>query len=189
VRRPGRGRPRLRPVLAGKSIRSAIPGDPRWRGRLSPPARAANRADVVPPPGTLRQGGHRLVPGVALRYAGEIAVNHCAPDAQQSELLDAFSTSQEPLSRYAHIHCWHTDEKFSKHHFMSGRYTLEDAQDLDLNVVRDYCMAMSFRSLGDLKALEGFKDKPRREGVEHAQHQPEELAPVAASVALQRPLQ
>jgi hypothetical protein len=184
VRRPGRGRPRLRPVLAGKSIRSAIPGDPRWRGRLSPPARAANRADVVPPPGTLRQGGHRLVPGVALRYAGEIAVNHCAPDAQQSELLDAFSTSQEPLSRYAHIHCWHTDDKFSKHHFMSGRYTPEDAQDLDLQVVRDYCMAMSFRSLGDLEALQRVEDKPRRDVVEQAQHQPEERAPLAASVAV-----
>ena len=53
--------------------------------------------------------------GVASLYAGEIAVNHCAPDAQRSELLDASSTSQEPISRYAHIHCWHTDEKFSKH--------------------------------------------------------------------------
>jgi hypothetical protein len=77
----------------------------------------------------------------------------------------------------------HTDEKFSKHHFMSGRYTLEDAQDLDLHVVRDYCMAMSFRSLGDLKALQGVEDMPRRNVVEHAQHLPEELAPVAASVA------
>jgi Sec-independent protein translocase protein TatA len=95
--------------------------------------------------------------GVALLYAGEIAVNHCAPDAQRSELLEGFSTSQEPLSRYAHIHCWHTDEKFSKHHFMSGRYSPEDAQDLDLHVVRDYCMALSFRSLGDLKALQGVE--------------------------------
>ena len=95
--------------------------------------------------------------GVASLYAGEIAVNHCAPDAQRSELLDASSTSQEPLSRYPHIHCWHTDEKFSKHDFMSGRYTPEDAQDLDLHVVRDYCMAMSFRSLADLKALQGVE--------------------------------
>jgi hypothetical protein len=53
---------------------------------------------------------------------------------------------------------WHTGEKFSKHAFMGGRYTLEDARDLDLNVVRDYCMAMSFRSLGDLKALESVDD-------------------------------
>ena len=88
--------------------------------------------------------------GVSLLYAGEIAVNHCAPGAKQSELLDGLSTSHEPVSRYAHIHCWHTDDKFSKHHFMSGRYTLEDARDLDLDVVSDYCMALSFRSLGDL---------------------------------------
>jgi hypothetical protein len=66
---------------------------------------------------------------------------------------------------------------------MSGRYTPEDAQDLDIHVVRDYCMALSFRSLGDLKALQGVEDKPRRDVVEHAQHQPEERAPVAASVA------
>ena len=88
--------------------------------------------------------------GVTLLYAGEIAVNHCAPDAQQSALLDAGSTSQESVSRCAHIHCWHTDDKFSKHAFMGGRYTPEDARDLDLDLVSDFCMAMSFRSLGDL---------------------------------------
>ena len=88
--------------------------------------------------------------GVALLYAGEIAVNHCAPDAQRSALLDAHSTSQEPVSSCAHIHCWHTDDRFSKHAFMGGRYTLADARGLDLAVIRDYCMAMSFRSLGDL---------------------------------------
>jgi len=90
--------------------------------------------------------------GVSLLYAGEIAVNHCAPDAQRSELLDATSTTAEPISRYAHIHCWHTDDKFSKHAFMCGRYTPEDAQHLTLSVVRDFCMAMSFRSLSDLEA-------------------------------------
>ena len=88
--------------------------------------------------------------GVTLLYAGEIAVNHCAPDAKLSALLDAVSTMRESVSHCAHIHCWHTDDKFSKHHFMSGRYTPEDARDLDLDVVSDYCMAMSFRSLGDL---------------------------------------
>lgn len=87
---------------------------------------------------------------VSLLYAGEIAVNHCVPDARRSELLDGPNTSSEPVSRYAHIHCWHTDDKFSKHAFGDGKYTLDDARDLDLEVVRDYCMAMSFRSLGDL---------------------------------------
>ena len=91
--------------------------------------------------------------GVALLYAGEIAVNHCAPDAQRSALLDSLSTSREPTSRSVHIHCWHTDEKFSKHWFTAGRYTHADARDLDLDVARDYCMAMSFRSLRDLESV------------------------------------
>ena len=90
--------------------------------------------------------------GVSLLYAGEIAVNHCAPDARRSDLLDAHSTSPEPTSRFPHIHCWHTDEKFSKHFFMSGRYTSADTLGLDLDVIRDYCLAMSFRSLDDLRA-------------------------------------
>lgn len=90
--------------------------------------------------------------GVSTMYAGEIAVNHCAPAAQPTELLDAFSTSREPISRYAHIHCWHTDEKFSKHWFMSGCYTPEDARSLDVSVIADYCMALSFQSLEDRPA-------------------------------------
>jgi hypothetical protein len=88
--------------------------------------------------------------GVTLLYAGEIAVNHCAPDAMQSVLLDAGTTSRESVARFPHLHCWHTDDKFSKHAFMCGRYTLEDARDLDLDIVNDYCLAMSFRALGDL---------------------------------------
>lgn len=86
--------------------------------------------------------------GVALLYAGEIAVNHCAPEVHRTTLLDGFSTSAEPTVSYAHIHCWHTPDRFSKHAFMAGKYTLADAENLDLHVARDYCMAMSFRSIG-----------------------------------------
>jgi hypothetical protein len=89
--------------------------------------------------------------GVSALYAGEIAVNHCAPGGRQSELLDASSTSDAPIDRYPHVHCWHTSEKFSKHAFMSGRYAPQDWQGLDVNVIRDYCMEMSMRSLKDLK--------------------------------------
>lgn len=85
--------------------------------------------------------------GVALKYAGEIAVNHCAPDAQRSELLDAPSTSSESIDRYAHIHCWHTDQMFSKHTFMRGGYARDDTKTLDKNVIRDYCLALSVQSL------------------------------------------
>ena len=33
---------------------------------------------------------------------------------------------------------------------MTGRYTRDDAQDLDLDVIRDYCMALSFASAAEL---------------------------------------
>ena len=92
---------------------------------------------------------------VALLYAGEIAVNHCAPDAERTALLDGSNTGRTPTRSVAHIHCWHTDEKFSKHAFRDGRYTLDDVRDADLEVVSDYCMAMSFRSLGDVEAPVG----------------------------------
>ena len=85
--------------------------------------------------------------GVALRYAAEVAVNHSAPDAQRSELLDAPSTSEEPIARYPHIHCWHTDRPFSKHAFMGGGYSREEAQRLDLSIVRDFCLELSLRSV------------------------------------------
>jgi hypothetical protein len=88
--------------------------------------------------------------GVALKYAAEIAVNHCAPDAQRSELLDAPSTSDEPIARSPHIHCWHTDQRFSKHRFMAGGYSREDIQDSDVSIVKHYCLAMSLLSLKEL---------------------------------------
>ena len=92
---------------------------------------------------------------VALLYAGEIAVNHCAPDAKRTALLDGSNTGGQPTLSYAHIHCWHTDQKFSKHAFFGGHYTLDDVRGANLSVVSEYCMAMAFRSLGDLEAPVG----------------------------------
>lgn len=88
--------------------------------------------------------------GVSLLYASEVAVNHCAPDAQRSDLLDGSSTTPESIYVRPHIHCWATEEKFSKHRFMAGGYTPEDAQNLNMRIVRDYCMAHSFASLAEL---------------------------------------
>jgi hypothetical protein len=85
--------------------------------------------------------------GVAGMYAAEIAINHCAPLGQCSDLVDSVSTSVRPTDRYPHIHCWHTDQRFSKHWFMSGGYAGEHPDDLDLDLVRDYCLAIPLRSL------------------------------------------
>jgi hypothetical protein len=50
--------------------------------------------------------------GVASMYSGEIAVNHRAPEAIKSDLLDVASTSPLPIEHVPHIHCWHAREKF-----------------------------------------------------------------------------
>jgi glycosyltransferase involved in cell wall biosynthesis len=88
--------------------------------------------------------------GVAHLYAAEVAVNHCAPDGQRSSLLDAVSTSRDSIDRLPHIHSAHTDEIFSKHAFAAGRYRHVKEADLGLETVRDYCLAMSLRSLDDV---------------------------------------
>jgi hypothetical protein len=93
--------------------------------------------------------------GVTSLYASEIAINHCAPDATKTFQLDYGSDRPEPVRNFAHLHCWHTDNKFSKHWFMSRRYTEEDdAKNLDLEIIPDYAMEMSFRSLRDLERSE-----------------------------------
>jgi glycosyltransferase involved in cell wall biosynthesis len=85
--------------------------------------------------------------GVVTRYAGEIAVNHCAPDAQRSDLLDASSASTASIDRYPHIHCWTTDQMFSKHAFMAGRYVNENVHELDVSIIKNYSLALSVLSL------------------------------------------
>jgi Glycosyl transferase family 2 len=88
--------------------------------------------------------------GVALKYAAEIAINHCAPHAERSVLLDASSASTEPITRIPHIHCQHTDELFSKHAFMAGIYAAVDPDDLDMQVIREYCLGLAVRSVKSL---------------------------------------
>jgi len=88
--------------------------------------------------------------GVAQMYAAEIAINHCAPGASRTDQLDMFSTSRRSVRDYPHIHCWHTDEDFSKHRFMAGGYSASDARNLNLDIIADYALEMSFRSLPDM---------------------------------------
>jgi hypothetical protein len=85
--------------------------------------------------------------GVSLLYASEIAINHLVPNAMKTDQLDAFSTHRKPIESFAHIHCWHTDDKFSKHWFYLDRYTQADAMNLDLNIIPDYAMEMSVRAI------------------------------------------
>lgn len=85
--------------------------------------------------------------GVSTMYASEIALNHLVPDLEgPSELLDFFSTSTESTQNYPHVHCWHTNELFSKFEWETGSYQHYNLNDLNPGIIREYCLMMALRS-------------------------------------------
>jgi len=63
--------------------------------------------------------------GVALLYAGEIAINWHFPEAADFTTVkfDGPTTASEPMpENWAHLHCWHTDNQFSKFWFYNDKY-------------------------------------------------------------------
>tara|TARA_X000001036_G_C20680800_1_gene805860 strand:+ start:984 stop:1856 length:873 start_codon:yes stop_codon:yes gene_type:complete len=60
--------------------------------------------------------------GVILLYAGHLAINSSGLNITKTDKLDYYSTSNNEVSEYYTLHCWHTDTFFSKHWFMNNRY-------------------------------------------------------------------
>jgi hypothetical protein len=85
--------------------------------------------------------------GVTLLYAAELAINDMLNASEFVSLRDRIdyeSTSGAALDANGgipHIHCWHTEERFSKIKFKDGLYTPDkfNETDLDITIVRDYC--------------------------------------------------
>ena len=85
--------------------------------------------------------------GVSLLYATEIAVNHLVPSFTAPLIdLDFSSASTGRVDNYPHIHCYHTKDMFSKFECYEGRYDDMREEELDLSVIRDYCLAMALRA-------------------------------------------
>lgn len=85
--------------------------------------------------------------GVSLLYATEIAVNHLVPTfSEPSRKLDGSSTSIETVDQYPHIHCWHTDDRFSKFACQKGEYSHLTEDELNIDVICDYCTIMALRA-------------------------------------------
>lgn len=60
--------------------------------------------------------------GVILLYSGHIAINSSSLDINKTMKFDAGSTQDTPADDYYSLHCWHTDNFFSKHWYMNNRY-------------------------------------------------------------------
>lgn len=87
--------------------------------------------------------------GVTLLYATEIAVNHLVDDLViDTDKLDFRSDSAEPTANHPHIHCWHTNKKFSKFSFERGDYNQINPQSLNTDVINDYCLYNALKSIG-----------------------------------------
>lgn len=92
--------------------------------------------------------------GVTTMYASEIAVNDLVEQFRIDRgKLDYYSTSGESVHDHPHIHCWHTDDMFSKFWFWAGKYDKMSMDDLDLDKIRDYCLYMALKSKRDMPWL------------------------------------
>lgn len=85
--------------------------------------------------------------GVISMYSGEIAVNHLVDDVLiNGEKLDYGSTSSNTVTNHPHIHCWHTNEMFSKFRFFDGAYKHLTVDGLNPNIVKEYCLHIALKA-------------------------------------------
>lgn len=93
--------------------------------------------------------------GVSLLYASEIALNHFVGNKLiiDHSKLDSYSTLKTETSNSYHIHCWHTNDQFSKFYFYSNLYDNIDIDSLDLNIVKDYCTYIAIKSKSEIKEI------------------------------------
>lgn len=85
--------------------------------------------------------------GVATMYGCEIAVNHLVDNIEvDTQNLDYGSASEDSIYSHSHIHCWHTDNMFSKFHFTAGNYDKLSIENLDINKIKDYCLFIALNS-------------------------------------------
>jgi hypothetical protein len=95
--------------------------------------------------------------GVTTMYSNEISVNHLLDSLLlEPEKLDFYSTSEESVLDHPHIHCWHTNQPFSKFQFASGEYNDTPLKQLNINIVKDYCMYISLKALQEIDLMKGL---------------------------------
>ena len=85
--------------------------------------------------------------GVTTMYSCEIAVNHLVPEFKIDQTkLDYDSTATDSITTHPHIHCWHTNNMFSKFQFLAGNYDHLSINNLDINQVNNYCLYIALKS-------------------------------------------
>lgn len=89
--------------------------------------------------------------GVATMYACEIAANHLVDQIEVDPTkLDVGSASSGTIEGHPHIHCWHTDNMFSKFQFTAGNYNELNTEGLDIKKINEYCLYNALKSKGSI---------------------------------------
>lgn len=76
---------------------------------------------------------------VTTMYAGEIALNHSGLEITIDSRIDSSSATTTNIGDIYTIHCWHTDDDFSKHKYMQGNYQ-DTSTPLNIESCRDYAL-------------------------------------------------
>mgnify|MGYP001320415997 CR=1 FL=1 len=77
---------------------------------------------------------------VSLLYGAEIAVNQIEKFEKRPDFLDFDSTSSNSIDNHAHIHCWHTDNMFSKFAYLQHQYRHINLKNINIKEIRNYCL-------------------------------------------------
>jgi hypothetical protein len=92
--------------------------------------------------------------GVTSMYSGEIAVNHLVEKMiVDGQKLDYISSSADSIMKHPHIHCWPSDNMFSKTAFEAGLYNHLSVDDLDITKVKDYCLFIALKARQEMPWL------------------------------------
>jgi len=85
--------------------------------------------------------------GVTTMYSCELAINHLVDEFKiAGDKLDYGSAASDSITKHPHIHCWHTNNMFSKFEFEAGNYDQLSTKNLDIDQVNNYCLYIALKS-------------------------------------------
>eukprot|EP00042_Codosiga_hollandica_P038221 m.308916 g.308916 ORF g.308916 m.308916 type:complete len:191 (+) comp55333_c0_seq5:1902-2474(+) len=96
-------------------------------------------------------------PGVALLFGSELAVNHLwslssrqrtsksFSDANPVSGVDCHTALKYKTCEAAHLHTFHSEDRFSKYLFAIGKFDSVDVTTLDVSMIPDYALYLAMR--------------------------------------------
>lgn len=90
---------------------------------------------------------------VVTMYAGELALRRTYPQQCSLGLLDHLPYASRTIGGdVLHIHAWHTDQYWSKHHFRAGKYDGMTLDEIDPRTSGGYCHWLAVASIEQVRA-------------------------------------